>query len=144
MKEGHYIDDGELLAELERWRDSAPSPRDRTPSERLGQLMLTLHDHVLSNACFRGYSRDVKDEMKSYSLYRVFKRGLASFRFGTSKPFSYFTRAVIMNYITVARRYYRELNRRREWTKGQLARIDTRGDPALEEFINRFLGEGAE
>ena len=61
-----------------------------------------------SNFC--RYRQDLKDEMKSYSLFRIIKKGLQSFNPEKAKAFSYFTRAVFVNYITVIRRYYKKLN----------------------------------
>ena len=103
----NYIDDAELRRELVKWRKSGRTPEQRTPSERLGQLLLLLHDRMLGHLKFRGYPQEVKEDMRSYSLLRVFKRGLATYKFSGS-PFSYFTRGVYMNYITFLRKRYRD------------------------------------
>lgn len=47
--------------------------------------------------------------MLSYSIYRIFKRGLLTYNFKDS-PFSYFTRAVFVNYISVVKKYYTRMN----------------------------------
>lgn len=101
MKNNMYIDNDELERELEAWRDSASDVEQRVPSERLGQLMMTMHDNVLRHRNFCRYRQDLKEEMKSYSLFRIFKCGLKSFKFGKAKAFSYFTRSIFLNYITV-------------------------------------------
>lgn len=103
----NYIDDAELRKELVKWRRSGKRPEDRTPSERLGELLLLLHDRMLGHFKFRGYPQEVKEDMRSYSLLRVFKRGLATYKFSGS-PFSYFTRGVYMNYVTFLRKRYRD------------------------------------
>lgn len=103
----NYIDDAELRKELVKWRRSGKTPEERTPSERLGQLILLLHDRMLGHFRFRGYPQHVKEDMRSYSLLRVFKRGLATYKFSGS-PFSYFTRGVYMNYVTFLRKFYRD------------------------------------
>ena len=99
---------------------------------------MALHDNVLRNRSFNKYRQDLKEEMKSYSLFRVLKRGLATWRFDRGRAFSYFTRAIFQNYITVLRRYYRRLNLHQQYVKGELAKIDTRGDPRLEWIVNHF------
>ena len=71
---------------------------------------MDLHDNVLRHSNFCRYRQDLKDEMKSYSLFRILKCGLRSFDPEKAKAFSYFTRAVFVNYITVIRRYYKKLN----------------------------------
>lgn len=99
---------------------------------------MTLHDHILTHKNFNRYNQDLKDEMKSYSLFRILKCGLKSYKFDGSSPFSYFTRAVFQNYITVIMRYYRKLNQKQEYVKGQLARLETGGNPKLEWLIDHF------
>lgn len=68
--ERYYVDNDELEKELENYLKTA------NISERLGQILIDLHDHILQHKNFRGYRQDLKDEMKSYSLYRIIKRGL--------------------------------------------------------------------
>ena len=89
------------------------------PSERLGEILIALHDHILQHRNFARYRQDLKDEMKSWSLFRILKRGLATYDSSRgSTPFSYFTRAVFMNYYSVIMKYYKEINHRREYIKG--------------------------
>lgn len=97
-----------------------------------------MHDHILNHRNFRGYRKDLKDEMKSFSLFRILKCGLKSFKFGTSKPFSYFTRAIFLNYLTCIGKYYEHLNKHQAYVKGELMKIDTRGNPTLEKYIEQF------
>lgn len=113
----YYIDNNELLDELLKWRDSAEKPEDRQPSERLGELLIKLHDRILCHKNFIGYRQDLKDEMKSYSLFRIFKRGMFSYKFDKQNPFGYFTRSIFLNYYTVLSRYYKLLNHKREYIK---------------------------
>lgn len=77
--------------------------------------------------------------MKSFSLFRIFKKGLGSFKFGKSTPFAYFTRAIFCNYYNLLKRYYRRLNNHQKYVRGELARLDTKGNPKLEQFINDFV-----
>lgn len=130
-----YVDDAEFRRELDAWRGSAEDPALRTPSERLGQILDALHDGVLRHKCFNRYRPEVKEEMKSWSVYRILKTGLASYDFQRS-PFSYFTRAVFMNYANVLRAYYRRLNRHRKYVRDaleQMAAIGFRKGPGPEE-----------
>lgn len=92
---------------------------------------------------FRGYRQDLKDEMKSFSIYRILKCGLKSYDFSKKNPFGYFTRAVQLNYIQVLKQYYNRLNRKQEFIKNELARIDTQGNGRLEALLNRFGVSGA-
>ena len=99
--------------------------------------MLDLHDGILRHKSFCHYRQDLKEEMKSYSLLRIFKNGLKSYSFGKS-PFSYFTRSIFLNYMTICARYYRRLNQRQEYIKGILAKLDTHGNQRLEQLVNNW------
>lgn len=74
--------------------------------------------------------------MKSYSLFRIFKCGLASYDPSKgSTPFAYFTRSIFLNYYTVIEKYYKELNNKREYIKHKLANLNTHGDKNLEQIL---------
>jgi len=139
----NYLDNGELYLELVKWRDSSRDPAQRTPSERLGELLMLLHDRIMGCGRFRGYRQDLKEEMKSFSLYRILKCGLKSYDFSKKNPFGYFTRAVWMNYVQVLKQYYNRLNRHQEFVRNELAKIDTYGNGRLEALLNRFGVSGA-
>lgn len=98
---------------------------------------MDLHNGILKHKNFSGYRQDLKDEMKSYSLYRILKNGLFTFDFSKS-PFSYFTRAVFCNYMNVIKRYYRRLNKHQAYVKGVLTSIDTHGDARLARLCSEF------
>ena len=134
----NYIDNTELEEELEKWRLSADKVEDRMPSERLGQMLLSMHDGVLRHKNFNKYRQDLKEEMKSYSLYRILKCGLKSFDKNRAKAFSYFTRSIFMNYITIVMRYYRRLNMHQEYVKGELMRLAESGDPTICAYVEHF------
>ena len=99
--------------------------------------MMLMHKNILRHRNFSGYSFDLKEEMMSYSLYRIFKCGLKSFKPGTAKAFSYFTRAIFTNYITCICKYYKRLNDHQAYIKGELMKRSM-GDPALESYISHF------
>lgn len=139
----NYLDNAEFYRELQKWRDSNKDPAQRMPSERLGELLMLLHDRIMGSGRFRGYRQDLKEEMKSFSLYRILKCGLKSYDFSKKNPFGYFTRAVWLNYIQVLKQYYNKLNRHQEFIKNELARIDTHGNGRLEALLNRFGVSGA-
>jgi hypothetical protein len=108
-------------------------------------MLILLHDNILLHSNFRMYRQDLKDEMKSFSLFRILKCGLYSYNFKTS-PFSYFTRSIFVNYIQVLKRYYRKLNQHQEYVKNQLMKIDTKGNVNLERLLRDFgvsTGDGS-
>lgn len=89
----NYIDAEEFLREV------IQSQKIGQCTERLGQLLLELHDHVLTMSRFVKKPQDVKDEIKSYSLYRILSRGLLTFEDTSSakRCFNYFSTSAINN-----------------------------------------------
>lgn len=74
--------------------------------------------HILTHRHFNGYSREVKEELQSYSLFRLFKCGIYSYDLSRQKDcFNYFTCAIFNNYYTALGRRYRELNNKQKLTK---------------------------
>ena len=89
----NYIDAEEFLREV------IQSQKVGQCTERLGQLLLELHDHVLTMSRFVKKPQDIKDEIKSYSLYRILSRGLLTFEDTSSakRCFNYFSTSAINN-----------------------------------------------
>lgn len=142
-KQNFYIDNTELAAELQKWQDSAVDPHERTPSERLGEMLILLHDKILQHKNFSGYRQDLKEDMKSYSLFRIIKCGLASYDPSKgSTPFAYFTRAIFLNYYACLAKYYKRLNAHQQYVKDCLMQINTHGDSHLEEILKQFKTSG--
>lgn len=59
----NYIDNDAMLAELIKWRDSNEDPAKRIPSEKLGRMLLDMHEGILKHNNFRNYRPDLKEEM---------------------------------------------------------------------------------
>ena len=89
----NYIDADEFLKEV------IQSQKNGACTPRLGQLLLELHQHLLTLSRFSKKSPDIKEEMKSYSLYRILSRGLLTFEDTSSarRCFNYFTTSAINN-----------------------------------------------
>ena len=96
----NYIDSTEFLNEV------IQSQKNGACTPRLGQLLLELHQHILTLSRFSKKSQDMKEEMQSYSLYRILSKGLFSFDSteSESKCFNYFTTAAINNMTQCAQR----------------------------------------
>ena len=99
-KNNNYIDAEEFLKEVIQSQNLGHC------TDRLGQLLLELHQHILTLSRFSKKSQDMKEEMQSYSLYRILSKGLLSFDSDSTpqKCFNYFTTAVINNMTQCAMR----------------------------------------
>ena len=89
----NYIDADEFLKEV------IQSKQNGACTPRLGQLLLELHQHILSLSRFSKKPPDMKEEMQSYSLYRILSKGLLTFEDTSSarRCFNYFTTSAINN-----------------------------------------------
>lgn len=96
----NYIDADEFLKEV------IQSQKNGACTPRLGQLLLELHQHILSLSRFSKKSQDMKEEMQSYSLYRLLSKGIMTFDSEASpqKCFNYFTTSAINNMTQCAMR----------------------------------------
>ena len=91
----NYLDSEELKLEIIK------SKEQNQPTERFGELMLILHDNILKHKKFVMLDYHVKEELKSYSLMRIFKRGIITCDATQTakKIFNYFTSAVMINMV---------------------------------------------
>lgn len=122
------IDNDELERELLAYQASGPDRDSRRASERLGQIILDLHDNILRHKNFNRYPQEVKEDMKSGSVERVFRWALSGWKKEKGfKAFSYLTRCIFQNYINTAMRYYRRINAKRLWYKAQLEELGAAG-----------------
>ena len=80
----------------------------------------------------------MKEELASFSLYRILKNGLKSYRPGVSTPFSYFSRAIFNNFYTVLSRYYRRMNSHRAYVKGCLLKLQELGFHGVDDVLRNF------
>lgn len=89
----NYIDAEEFLKEV------IQSQNDGKCTERLGQLLIELHDHILTLSRFVKKTPQIKDEIKSYSLWRILSRGILTFDTTSTarRCFNYFTTSAVNN-----------------------------------------------
>lgn len=72
--------------------------------------MLDFHNNILKHKNFNRYPQEVKEEMRSFSIAKIVKSEMRRFDPSKAKAFSYLTRAIFLNYLTVIGKYYKRLN----------------------------------
>lgn len=89
----NYIDAEEFLKEV------IQSQTDGKCTDRLGQLLIELHDHILTLSRFMKKPPQIKDEIKSYSIWRILSRGILTFDTTSTarRCFNYFTTSAVNN-----------------------------------------------
>lgn len=114
-RKDEYIDNTEFEREIMVYRELG-----HPESNRLGQLLTDLHLGVLRSMTFSGYPQEAKDEMMRHSMYRILRTKFQSWdRSKGHRAFSYYTRAVVNNYMewlrADARRNRRQKMQSDEW-----------------------------
>lgn len=125
-----YIDPDDLKNEVEI------TQRNKQCTDKLATYLITLHKKVLNFPAFRNYSIDEKDEMMSYSLERIIKRGIYTADINKNL-FAYFTTGIYTNYQNHLKRYYKRLNQQREYQEQVLLNLKCRNN-YVEDTIDRL------
>lgn len=125
-----YIDPDDLKNEVEI------TQRNKQCTDKLATYLITLHKKVLNFPAFRNYSIDEKDEMMSYSLERILKRGIYTADINKN-IFSYFTTGIYTNYQNHLKRYYKRLNQQRQYEEQVLLNLKCRNN-YIEDTIDRL------
>lgn len=76
-------------------------------TERFARHLLTIQEKVLEFRRFIGYRDTLKDEMRSYNLYRWAKRGWKMID-ADKNCFAYITTACQLNFLRALADYYKE------------------------------------
>ena len=126
----YYINSDDLKNEVEI------TQRNKQCTDKLALFLIKLHKKVLNFPSFRNYSTDEKNEMMSYSLERILKRGIYTADINKNL-FSYFTSGIYTNYQNHLKRYYKRLNQQREYEKQVLLNLKCRNN-YVEDTIDRL------
>ena len=125
-----YINPDDLKNEVEI------TQRNKQCTDKLAMFLIKLHKKVLNFPSFRNYSIDEKDEMMSYSLERILKRGIYTADINKNL-FAYFTSGIYTNYQNHLKRYYKKLNQQREYEKQVLLNLKCRNN-YVEDTIDKL------
>ena len=106
----NYIDRTELHSEMKAYKDTG------VISERLGQLFITITDHILGHSNFRNYTQAVREEMKSYALLLLIKysHNCDAYERDARQVFNYLSTVTFNAFKQVLQKYYKNLNLKRE------------------------------
>ena len=106
----NYINRTELHNEMKAYKDTG------VISERLGQLFITMTDHILGHSNFRNYTADLKEEMRSHALMLLVKysHNCDAYQRDARQTFNYITTIVMNACKQVLQKYYKQQNLKRE------------------------------
>lgn len=130
----NYIDRNELHSEMKAYKDTG------VISERLGQLFLTITDHILGHSNFRNYTQDVRQEMKSHSLLMLVKysHNCDAYQRDARQTFNYITTVVMNACKQILIKYYKRLNTQRELERQYVDIMTQQGIRVNSEYLQNF------
>ena len=106
----NYIDRDQLHQLMRDYKDTGKI------SEQLGQMFMTMTDHILGHSNFRNYTADIKEEMKSHALLLLVKysHNCDAYQRDARQTFNYITTIVMNACKQVLQKYYKQQNLKRE------------------------------
>ena len=130
----NYIDRTELHSEIKAYKDTS------VISERLGQLFITITDHILGHSNFRNYTQDVRQEMKSHALLMLVKysHNCDAYERNARQTFNYITTIVMNSCKQVLQKYYKRLNTQRELERQYVDIMAQQGIRVNSEYLDNF------
>lgn len=132
-----------MIAELEKWRDSAEKPEDRIISEELGRMIIAVGEKMLNRAEFRNYSKELKEDMLGMFELKLI-RGLKNYNFKFNNPFAFFTTAAWNAFLTVIGKHYKQQNIKKELMVKLAQELETytgiNPSSSLSRCIKSYLG----
>ena len=131
----NYIDRNELHSEMKAYKDTG------VMSERLGQLFITMVDHILGHSNFRNYTTDIKDEMRSHALLLLVKysHNCDAYQRDARQVFNYLSTVIFNAFKQTLQKYYKRLNTQRELERQYLDLMQSiYGVKINSEFLDNF------
>ena len=130
----NYIDRTELHSEMKAYKDTG------VMSERLGQLFITMTDHILGHSNFRNYAQAVREEMKSHALLLLIKYShiCDAYQRDARQVFNYLSTVVMNACKQILIKYYKRLNLKRELERQYVDIMAQQGIRVNSEYLDNF------
>ena len=142
-----YCTNKELQAEMIKWRDSNKVVEERIISEELGKMFLAICNKILNHSNFRNYTKELKEDMKSYALFKLIK-GLKNYNFQFNNPFAWCSQACFNAYLTIIGKHYKQLNIKKDLMQKLSIELQTytgmNASSSLNKCIKSYLGNEVE
>lgn len=106
----HYVENQELVDELQKWVDSNPDIEKRVVSDRLATMFWTMATKYMGKRTMSGYPYEDREDwiVAAYAqCIRNLKNWKPEMR---DSSFNYFTRAIACSTLNELKKYYRHKN----------------------------------
>ena len=130
---GNYIDQNELYDEYKK------SVENDQCTERLGELFLTLANHILRSPSFNRYPIQVKEDLCGHAIVKLMK-SLKTVKcdLSTQQVFNFATRTVYNAFLSELGKHYKFENLKRKVTKEYLMKADFISPQIKDEMIREI------
>ena len=141
MKENkrNYLEAEELYNEYKK------SVEDGQCTERLGEMFLTLTDHMLRSPNFNRYPKELKEDLRGHAIVKLMKSlKTVKLEFTPHQIFNFATRAVYTAFLSELGRHYKQEGIKRAATRKYLENspyIDVRTREQMISEIDQFEAE---
>ena len=129
-----YIDRDRLHQLMRDYKDTG------IISEELGEMFMTMTDHILGHSNFRNYTQDVREEMKGYALLLLIKysHNCDAYQRDARQTFNYITTITMNAFKQVLQKYYKHLNLKRELERQYVDIMAQQGIRVNSEYLDNF------
>ena len=131
----NYIDRDRLYQLMRDYKDTGKI------SEELGEMFMTMTDHILGHSNFRNYTQDVREEMRSHALLLLvrYSHNCDAYQRDARQTFNYITTITMNACKQVLQKYYKHLNLKRELEQQYLDLMQCIYNVKINsEFIDNF------
>ena len=116
---GNYIDQKELYNEYKKSVDNDQC------TEKLGELFLTLTEHILRSPSFNRYQTHIKEDLSGHAIEKLMKSlRTVKLELTAQQIFNFATRTVYTAFLSELGRHYKFENLKRKMTKDYLMKAD--------------------
>ena len=135
MKENKrkYLEAQELYDQYKK------SVEDGQCTEKLGEMFLTLTNHILRSPSFNRYSYQIKEDLCGHAIVKLMKSlKTVKLELTAQQIFNFATRAVYTAFLSELSRHYKFENLKRKVTKDYLMKADFISPQIKDEMIREI------
>lgn len=127
---GNYIDQKELYDEYKKSVEAGQC------TEKLGEMFITLTNHILRSPSFNRYPYQIKEDLSGHAIVKLMK-SLKTVRLDLTHQqiFNFATRTIYNAYFSELARHYKFENLKRKVTKDYLMKADFISPQIKDEMI---------
>ena len=135
MKENkrNYLDAQDLYDQYKK------SVEDGQCTEKLGEMFITLTDHILRSPSFNRYQTQVKEDLSGHAIVKLMKSlKTVKLYLTPQQVFNFATRTVYTAFLSELGRHYKFENLKRKVTKDYLIKADFISPQIKDEMIREI------